>query len=541
MRDTTAGSVPISEPTEQQLKPTTTRGLLQATGVVGAMTILSRILGLARDMVFTRLFGADWMMDAFIIANRIPNMLRRFFAEGAFAQAFVPVLNEVRVEGGDAAVRRLTANVAGTLGAIVFVVTVVGILAAPVLVAGFAPGFLNDDKTFSLTTVMLRFTFPYLLFISLTSLAASVLNTYGRFAVPAFTPVLLNVVLIAAALYLSPMFDRPTLALAIAVFVGGLVQLMFQLPAVWRLKLLSRPRWGWHDSSVRKIMLLMIPAIIGSSVVQINLVIDNVLASFLGEGRPTWLYYSDRLMEFPLGVFGIALATVILPSLSRSFTGKNAQEFGATLDWALRLVMLIALPATIGLALLAGPLVTTLFYGGVFSETDVMMTRASLWAFSGGLLAFISIKILAPGYFSRQDTRTPVKYGMVALVVNLFLNLLFVWGLMRLDIMATHAGLAAATTCAAFVNAALLFAGLRRQGLIQGQSGWGVLLLRALIANAVLVAFLWQFSPSLQWWLSADVWLRVRQLAMLVVGGAGVYVALLLICGLRPKHLRMAN
>lgn len=544
LRDRIAGPQPISQPKDpksQQSQRTSTRGLLAATRVVGAMTMVSRVLGLVRDVVFARLFGAGWLMDAFIIANRMPNMLRRFFAEGAFAQAFVPVLNEVREEGGDPAVRRLTANVAGTLGAIVFAITVIGVLAAPLLVAGFAPGFLADEKTFELTTVMLRFTFPYLLFVSLTSLASSVLNTYGRFAIPALTPVLLNVLLIGAALYLSPMFERPTLALAIAVFAGGFVQLGFQLPSVWRLKLLSRPTWGWRDSSVRKIMALMLPAIIGSSAVQINLVIDNMLASLLGEGRPAWLYNSDRLMEFPLGVFGIALATVILPSLSRSFTGKNDAEFSATLDWALRLVVLIALPATIGLALLAGPLVTTLFFGGAYTETDVLMTRASLWAFSGGLLAFIGIKILAPGYFARQDTKTPVKIGMVALLVNLCLNLSFVWLLMRANVAATHAGLAAATTCAAFVNAALLFAGLRRRGLIRGLPGWGVFLLRALLANAALVVFLWQVAPSLQWWLHADVWARIRQLMVLVGGGVGVYVCLLFVGGLRPKHLRMAN
>lgn len=503
------------------------------------MTVISRILGLARDMVFTRLFGADWMMDAFIIANRIPNMLRRFFAEGAFAQAFVPVLNEVRNDGGDAAVRRLTANVAGTLGAVVFLITIVGVIAAPLLVAGFAPGFLADERTFDLTTVMLRFTFPYLLFISLTSLASSLLNTYDRFAVPAFTPVLLNVCLIVAALYVSPLLERPTLALAMAVFVGGLVQLLFQLPAVWRLKLFARPTWGWRDSGVRKILALMVPAIIGSSVAQINLVIDNVLASLLGEGRPAWLYYSDRLMEFPLGVFGIALATVILPSLSRSFAGKQSDEFNQTLDWALRLVLLIALPASIGLALLAGPLIATLFYGGAFSQFDVEMSRASLWAFSGGLLAFIGIKVLAPAYFARQDTRTPVKIGLVALAVNLVLNLTFVWALTRAGVTATHAGLAFATTCAAFVNAALLLVGLRRRGFVGGVDGWAVYALRIGISIAGLVGFLMLQVPALDWWLSVSAFSRVLELAWLVVGGAGVYVACLLATGLRPGHLRM--
>lgn len=513
--------------------------LLRSTGIVSAMTMISRVLGLVRDMLFTRLFGADWMMDAFIIANRIPNMLRRFFAEGAFAQSFVPVLGEARAKGGDPAVRQLTDAVAGTLGLVLFVITLIGVVAAPLLVAGFAPGFLSDDKTFELTTLMLRFTFPYLMFISLTALAAGLLNTYGRFAVPALTPVILNVCLISFALFVSPLFDRPTLALALAVLVAGIAQLAFQLPFLARLKLLPRPRWGWHDSGVRKVGRLMLPAIFGSSVVQINLVIDSILASFLGEGRPAWLYFSDRLMEFPLGVFGIALATVILPSLSRSFAGGDGHGFSATLDWALRLVLLIALPATIGLAVLAGPLITTLFFGGEFDAFDVEMARASLWAFSGGLLAFILIKILAPGYFSRQDTRTPVRIGLVALAVNFVLNLTFVYALLRMEVEATHAGLAMATTLAAFVNAALLLRGLRRRGLIQWLPGWLVFIVRVVLAALAMTAFLAWFTPSLAWWLAAGVVARVTGLAGLVVGGAVLYALVLLMTGLRPRHLRL--
>lgn len=505
------------------------------------MTMVSRVLGLARDMVFTRVFGADWMMDAFIIANRIPNMLRRFFAEGAFAQAFVPVLNEVREKQDSRAVRELTDAVAGTLGLVLFVVTLIGVIAAPLLVAGFAPGFLADEKTFDLTTLMLRFTFPYILFISLTALAAGLLNTYGRFAVPAFTPVILNLCLIGFALFVSPLLERPTLALAMAVLLAGILQLGFQLPFLARIKMLPRPRWNSDHPGVRKIRRLMLPAIFGSSVVQINLVIDNILASLLGEGAPSWLYFSDRLMEFPLGVFGIALATVILPSLSRSFAGSQANAFSATLDWGMRLVLLIALPASVSLALLAGPLIATMFYGGAFSELDVLMARASLWAFSGGLLAFIGIKILAPGYFSRQDTRTPVKVGLIALGVNLVLNLCFVWILMQLNIAATHAGLALATTVSAFVNAGLLYWGLRRDGVVTAAPGWLVFALRVLISCIAMAYLLTTLTPDLSWWLAADIMTRVGRLAVIVIGGAATYFLTLALLGLRPAHLRLSH
>ena len=528
-----------SDNNENARTAVTGRGLLRSTGVIGAMTVLSRILGLVRDMVFTRLFGAGYAMDAFIIANRIPNMLRRFFAEGAFSQAFVPVLNEVREQGDEKAVRQLTDAVAGTLGVALFVITLIGVVAAPLLVMAIAPGFLADEATFDLTVLMLRFTFPYLLFISLTALAAGLLNTYGRFAVPAFTPVLLNVSLIGFAVFVSPKLEQPTLALAFGVFVAGVVQLAFQLPFLKAIGQLPRPRWAWHDSGVRKIGRLMLPAIFGSSVVQINLLIDNILASLLGEGRPAWLYFSDRLMEFPLGVFGIALATAILPSLSRNFANEDRDSFTATLDWSLRLVVLVALPASLGLALLAGPLVTTIFYGGAFDAFDVVMARSSLWAFSGGLLAFIAIKVLSPGYFARQDTKTPVKVGLVALGVNLVCNLGFVYALMQLEVEATHAGLALATTVAAFVNAGLLYRGLRKNGQLARLPGWLVFLLRVAVAGALMAAFLVWLSPPLNWWLEASVVDRVIRLLLLIGGGATLYFAALFVSGLRPAHLKL--
>ena len=388
---------------------------------------------------------------------------------------------------------------------------------------------------------MLRFTFPYLLFVSLTALAGAILNSYGRFAVPAFTPVLLNVSLIAFAILVAPRMAQPTVALAIGVFVAGIAQLAFQLPFLARLKLLPRPRFRRSHPGVRRIGALMLPAIFGSSVAQINILIDNQIASFLGEGKISWLYYSDRLMEFPLGVFGIALATVILPSLSRSFAGSDGHAFSATLDWALRLVLLIALPAAIGLFMLAGPLVVTIYFGGAFDAFDVQMARASLWAFSSGLLAFIGIKVLAPAYYARQDTRTPVKIGVVALVANLVMNLGFVFVLLRLEVAATHAALALATTLAAFLNAGLLFIGLRRRGIVRAERGWPAFALRTALACAAMTGFLLWLAPGHAWWIESAVMPRVERLAVLVVGGIVVYGLTLLAAGMRPGDLRLAR
>ncbi|MEJ2602662.1 MAG: murein biosynthesis integral membrane protein MurJ [Gammaproteobacteria bacterium] len=515
------------------------RGLLRSTSTVSSMTLLSRILGLVRDIVFARYFGAGVTMDAFFVANKIPNMLRRFFAEGAFSQAFVPVISEYRSTRSHEDVQALVDRVAGTLGALLFAITAIGVVASPVLVIVFAPGFLGDDGRFDLTAAMLRLTFPYLLFISLTALAGGILNTYGRFGVPAFTPVLLNVVLIAFAVLVAPRVSQPGLALAAGVFVAGVVQLLFQLPFLARIRALPRPTWGRTDDGVRRVGRLMLPALFGSSVAQINILIDNQIASFLGAGKISWLYYSDRLMEFPLGVFGIALATVILPGLSVHHARREQEAFARTVDWALRLVLLIGIPAALGLAVLAGPLIVTIFFGGEFTAFDVRMARLSLVAFSFGLLGFILVKVLAPAYFSRQDTRTPVRIAVVALLCNLFLNLVFVLTLVRLGADGTHAGLALATSLAAFVNAGLLYRGLRRDGILRHASGWGVLLARIGLASSAMVAVLLWLDRSLDWWLTVDLTARVGWLALCVGAGMGVYAAVLLAAGLRPRQFRL--
>ncbi len=509
------------------------RRLLKSTGIVSAMTTLSRILGLARDVVFANFLGAGGATDAFFVAFKIPNFLRRLFAEGAFSQAFVPVLTEYKTQRSEAEVRTLVQNVAGTLGGILFVLTVLAAMAAPLLVMIFAPGFIDEPERFDLTAQMLRITFPYLLFISLVALSGSILNAFGRFAVPAFTPVFLNIILISIVIWVAPYFEKPVVALAWGVFVAGIVQLFFQLPFLKRLGLLVWPKWGWHDEGVKRIGKLMLPAIFGSSVAQINLLFDTIIASFLVAGSVSWLYYSDRLVEFPLGVFGIALATVILPSLSQKHAESNPEDFSRTLDWALRWVLLIGTPAMVGLFILAGPMLVTLFHYGAFDIQDVDMARLSLMAYSLGLLGFIGVKVLAPGFYARQDTKTPVRIGVIAMLANMVLNVAFVAPMVMLSMEGPHSGLALATACSAFINAGLLFRGLRREGVLQVHPGWGLLWVRVLIASAVMAALLVWGAGDLSGWLPWGMWERVGQLALWVVLGAGVYFGLLVVLGVR--------
>jgi putative peptidoglycan lipid II flippase len=504
---------------------------LKSTGVVGGCTMLSRILGLVRDIVIAHFVGASASADAFFVAFKIPNFLRRLFAEGAFAQAFVPVLSEYQGKRDQAAIKSLVDHVSGTLGLTLVMLTAIGIVAAPLLTMLFAPGFVQFEEKMALTSDLLRLTFPYLLLISLVAFAGSVLNSYGRFAVPAFTPVFLNLSLIGCALFMAPLLDNPVMALGWGVLIAGAVQLLFQLPFLARLHLLPRPRVDRKHEGVRQIIKLMIPALFGVSVSQINLLLDTVLASFLQTGSVSWLYYSDRLVELPLGIFGIAIATVILPSLSRQHVSESTEQFRGTLDWALRLVCLLALPAALALFVLAEPLIMTLFQYGAMTANDVTMAAMSLRAYSVGLLAFMLIKVLAPGYYSRQDTKTPVKIGMWAMAANMVLNLILIWPLQ-------HAGLALATSLSAFLNAGLLFAGLYRMGIYRPQTGWGVLGLRLLLANAAMVAvILWLGSES-QSWQEWSVWQRAWQLGILCMAGGSVYFVVLLAVGLRPRHLR---
>jgi putative peptidoglycan lipid II flippase len=506
------------------------RALLKSTFITGAMTLLSRISGLVRDMVFAGLIGAGGGIaaDAFYVAFRIPNFLRRIFGEGAFSQAFVPVCAEYRTRGPHEAVRAFLDRMVGVFSLVLLVVTLAGVLLAPVLVWAMAPGFQGEQ--YDLTVTMLRITFPYLFFISLVALAAGILNTYQRFAAAAFTPVLLNLSLIGAALWLSPVMDKPVLALAWGVFIAGAVQLLFQLPMLWKIDLLPRPRLDRNHDGVGKVFRLMLPAIFGVSVAQVNVLVNTVLASFLVTGSVSWLYYSDRLMEFPLGVFGIAFATVILPSLSRHHAAAEREEFSKLLDWGLRWVLLISLPATIGLMFLAGPLLATFFHFGAFTDHDVRMSAEALIAFAFGLSAFMLVKVLAPGFYAQQNTRTPMRIGVVAMAVNIALSVMLVWPL-------RHTGLALAISLAAFVNAGLLFWKLRQHGVYRPEPGWLRFMGQLVLANLALAVLLAWGVGALNEWLQAAHLTRVVRLLTWVMLGAGVYLAALWLVGLRPRML----
>jgi len=502
------------------------------------MTLVSRVLGLLRDMVLARWFGADAAMDAFFVAFKIPNFLRRLFAEGAFSQAFIPVVAEYHEQRSPAETRELVDRVAGTLLGILSMVTVLGVLASPLLVMVFAPGFLHRNPAqFELAAGMLRFTFPYLLFVSLVAFAAGVLNTFGRFAAASFVAVWLNVVLIAVAVLVSPMLQQPVMGLAAGVLLAGVVQLLFLLPSLGRIGMLPRPRWGLRHAGVRRILKLMLPGILGSSVAQINLLVDTLIASFLAAGSVSWLYYSDRLVEFPLGVFAIALSTVILPSLSRSHANGAGGEFSRTLDWGLRLVLLIGVPATIGLVVLARPILATLFQYGDFSRTDVEMAGLSLMTYSLGLPGFMLIKVLAPAYYSRKDTRTPVRIAVIALFTNMFFNLLFVVPMTMLKIPGPHAGLALATSIAATVNAAQLYRVLRRHGIYHPQKGWPRAASQILLAGSAMTSVLLLGVPGLDTWLGWTGLQRVGGLLVAVVAGVAVYLVMLWLTGMRPAVL----
>ncbi|WP_422674220.1 murein biosynthesis integral membrane protein MurJ [Billgrantia bachuensis] len=507
-------------------------GLMRSGLVVGVMTMLSRVMGLLRDVVVATLFGAGSGADAFFVAFKIPNFMRRLFAEGAFNQAFVPVLSEYATRGSKREVRELLDAVAGSLTAVLALITALAMLTAPWLVWLFAPGFGRDPAKLALTADMLRLTFPYLLLVSLTAFAGSVLNTWNRFAVPAFTPVLLNLSLIGAALLLTPLMSEPAMALAWGVLIAGFAQLAFQVPFLTRLGLMPRPWPNFAHGGVKRILALMAPALFGVSVSQINLLLDTVLASLLAPGSVSWLYYSDRLVELPLGVFGIAIGTVILPALSKRHAEQAGQHFAAMLDWAVRAVLLLGLPAALALAILAEPLLISLFHYGAMTEHDIAMAAMSLRAYSFGLVAFMLIKVLAPGFFARQNTKTPVKVGIIAMVANMVFNLILIWPL-------AHAGLALATALSAFLNAGLLGWLLVKQGVLVFQPGWGRYAVQLIGGCVVMSAGLAWLSPDWQQWLGWGVWTRVQWLALLVVAGAAVYFAWLAALGVRPRHFRM--
>lgn len=501
--------------------------LLKSLAAVSSMTLFSRVLGFARDAIVARVFGAGMATDAFFVAFKLPNLLRRIFAEGAFSQAFVPILAEYKNKQGEGATRVFVAYVSGLLTLVLALVTVLGMVAAPWVIVLTAPGFADTADKFALTTSLLRVTFPYILLISLASLAGAILNTWNRFSVPAFAPTLLNLSMIGFTVFAAPYFTPPIMALAWAVVLGGALQLFYQLPHLKKIGMLVLPRVNLRDAGVWRVMRQMGPAILGVSVSQISLIINTIFASFLVSGSVSWMYYADRLMEFPSGVLGVALGTILLPSLAKSFASGNHDEYSRLMDWGLRLCFLLALPGAVALGILSGPLTVALFQYGKFTAFDAAMTQRALLAYSVGLMGLIVVKVLAPGFYSRQDIKTPVKIAIVTLIMTQLLNLAFIGPL-------KHAGLSLSIGLAACLNAALLYWQLRKQQIFQPQPGWCSFLVRLLIAVVVMAAALIGILQLMPAWEEGQMWWRLLRLVAVCAVGGGTYFLMLGLLGFRP-------
>src|SRR3989338_8893905 len=504
------------------------RQLFRRTTLVSANTFFSRILGFVRDIVVGHYLGASVGADAFFISFRIPNFMRALFAEGAFSQAFIPVLAKYRQTKSHEDTRVFIDRVTGDLAAVLTIVAVLGVIFASFVITIFAPGFLKDPVRFVLATHMLRVMFPYVLLISVTALCSGLLNTYDSFGVPAFTPVLLNIILIVMAIFAASHFAPPIYALAWGVLIAGVAQVLFQLPFLFHKRVLPRLSISFKDPGVRRVLKLMAPAIVGVSVVQLSLLLDTLFASFLPVGSVSWLYYSSRLMNFPLGVFGVAIATVILPKLARQHNAKDHASFSGTLDWGLRVLLLIAVPSTVGLWILSGPLLATLFKTGRFDVNDVLMTQQSLIAFSSGIAAFMLIKVLASAFYAKQDIATPVRIAVAAVTLKIILNLILIFPL-------KHVGLALSTSLSAFFNVALLLIFLLRRKLYQPQSGWGVYFLRLVIANMLMGLFLFFVKGNMSVWFSHERFWRIEYLTILLLGAVIIYFGSLFGAGSRLR------
>ena len=502
--------------------------LLRAVFTVSGMTLASRVTGLVRESLKAAVFGAGPAMDAFEAAFRLPNLLRRLFAEGAFSQAFVPILAEYRRTRGHDETHDLVSRVASLLAIALVVVTIAGVLASPWLVYLLAGAFARDPAKEALTADLIRVVFPYILFISLTSLAGGVLNVHRKFAIPAFTPVLLNVAMIAAAIWLAPHMNPPVMALAWGVFFGGILQLAFQVPALMRIGMLPRLRFDWRDDGVRRVLRNMAPAILGVSAAQVSILINTQLAAWLGDGRIAWISYADRLMEFPSALLGVAVGTVLLPTLARHGGEGDETQYSELLDWGLRLTLLLALPAAIALWLLALPLVTTLYQYGRFSANDALMTRVALIGYSVGLLGIVAVKILAPGFYARQDIRTPVRIAVVTVAVTVALAFLLMEPL-------GHGGLTLATSLGALFNAATLYVLLRRRGHYAPVAGWGMFLAKIVVAGGVLAGVLAMLVGPSSTWLQAGLAERIGRLGLVMAAGGVAYFGALWLLGFRPK------
>ena len=518
--------------------------MLRSGAIVSAMTMVSRVLGLARDAIIFHFFPAGGALDAFFVAFRVPNLLRRMVAEGAFSLAFIPVLAEYKESRSKEDLQNLINHVAGTLSLVLFGITVIGMIAAPLLAMIFAPGFMfgegqQDGSQGDLTAHLIVITFPYIFLIALSAFVSAILNTFQKFAVPAFTPVLLNVALISAVIWWSPHFEQPVEALAWGVIIGGVLQLAFQIPSLIKLGLLPKPNFKRGHEGVKRIMKLMLPALLGSSVAQINILINTAIASLLAAGSISWLYASDRFVELPLAIIGVAIGVVILPKLSGDHINAKSKAFSETLDWGVRLGLLISLPAMVGLMLLAKPILATVLANGVNNWNLVEMSSMSLLTYSFGLPAFILVKVLAPGFYSRQNTRTPVRIGMFSVLCNIVLSILIVYPWVKMDIVGPHAGLALATALAGYINAGLLLYQLKKQNiyqsLTQSKQLWLRDLLRIIVALIVMAVLIRFFNPEDNWWQDSDLLQKVSKLLLLVLIAILSYFGALFLMGVRKK------
>ena len=508
--------------------------ILKSAFIVSAMTFISRISGLIRDIALANYLGSGAAADAFFVAFRIPNLFRRVFAEGAFSLAFVPVFSQYHHTRSELQTREFVNRMLARLGLAVFLVCVLGVVFSDQLIGLIAPGFKADPEKFKMASDALRITFPYLFFISLVAMAAGIFNTFDRFAIPAITPVLLNICLIIAAVVFVPGHQNPTVVLAIAVCLSGLLQLLIQIPFLKKQAILPMPSFkpatDKQSDGVKRVFKLMLPVIYGSSVAQINSIINTVLASFLVTGSVSWLYYSDRLMEFPLALFVLAIATVILPNLSKQHSEGNTKEFSRLLDWGLRVVLLIVVPAVVGMFVLSGPLMATLFQYNEFTAHDTLMSSASLKAYSFALIGLAFVKVLAPGFYARQDTKTPVKIGVIAMLANLVFALILVWPY-------KHVGLATAFTLSAWVNAILLLLLLLRLKFYIPEPGWPSYLLKLLVAACIMGVIVYYGAGDDQQWIDYTMIERISKMTLWVLIGMTSFVVLSYAMGIKIKQL----
>lgn len=493
------------------------------------MTLVSRILGFARDMLIARCFGADWMTDAFFVAFKIPNFFRRLFTEGAVSHASLPIIEEYKRRGGGPLVRLFIGKVSANMAVKLFWFGLVVVLLAPLFIALLAPGFSWHSPAHGLATEMLRLCAPYFLFITLAALFSSVLNAYGRFAAPAALPSVLNLVMIVALLGVAPWLDRPITALAWSVSVAGLLQLLVLVVCLYRMKLLPRLRLDSHDAAVNRFCKNLLPSIFSVSVTQLNLLLDTLVASMLATGSVSWLYYSDRLVEFPLGILGITFSTLILPRLASSYILAKQDEFSFALDWGLRCVLLVGMPATAGILMLAEPMLSALFQYDEFSAYDVTMAGQSLRGYAVGLLGYLLVKVLVPGFTARENFKTPVRFGIYAMGLSLLLNVL-AWPF-------AHAGLALATSLGAWANAGLLLKALLKSGAYKPLPGWGLFFMRMVSACLAMSIVLFAIVKP-EHWPQQPAPARVFNLFFSVGLGVGVYVLALASFGFKLSHLK---